>query len=188
MSFIVANITLADFKAQFVRDFLYLPIYNNTTIYKLNNVVFYLDIFYKCIVATSVGILPTDINNWVVITDDKNNYILDEDITRAFLEAEVNFNPAIFEDERFCKLAYLYLTAHYMVTDIRSGGVDSQGNFSMNSRSVGSVSENYDIPSWVSSNPFLSFFATTYYGIKYVTLAVPRTIGRAGLVPGKTTA
>jgi hypothetical protein len=57
----------------------------------------------------------------------------------------------------------------------------------MTSKSVGSVSQGYSIPTWLSSNPALSAYTTTGYGIKYATLIQPYLCGQIILSKGKVT-
>ncbi len=185
----VSLIITDDFKNKFFRGFDYIPTYDETTVYNTNDIVFYQEKFYKCIVDNTTAILPTDINNWEITTGNKQDYILNEDIENAFIEAQANFNQSLYTKEEFCENAYLYLTAHYLVNDIRNGtGLNSTGGLMSTSRSVGSVSESYTIPAWMQNNPLLSFYTTTYYGVKYINLTRSQAIGRMGIVFGKTTA
>ena len=117
-------------------------------------------------------------------------YVTDADIEKAFIEAKANFNVALFSSVDTLKISYLYLTAHYLVTDfqIAAGGLNSVGYNQVSSRSVGSVSEGYDIPDWVKNNPVLGAYATTRYGQKYLSLIRPLLIGGVGLSFGATTA
>lgn len=115
--------------------------------------------------------------------------IADEDLSKAFDEAKINFNPALWSTQGELKIALLYAVAHYLVIDIQMSkeGVDSSGGFPVNSRSVGSISESYQIPNWVSSSPYLSMFASTKYGLKYCSLLRPRLVGNVQVFAGLTT-
>jgi hypothetical protein len=116
-------------------------------------------------------------------------YIMDADITRAFSEATMNFNPSIWPTDEALKIAYLYLTAHYMVNDLQSAeqGTGSSGNFPVSSRGVGPISESYAIPEWMMRDPNIAYFATTRYGQKYLSLVKPLLIGNAVVYEGATT-
>jgi len=118
-------------------------------------------------------------------TSDK---IMDADISRAFSEAKANFNQSLFSDDDILKLAYLYLTAHYMVLDLRTSmsGIAGGGEFSVASKSAGSISESYAIPAAYIDNPLLSYFAKTGYGQKYLSIVMPRLVGNIGAVGGWT--
>jgi hypothetical protein len=116
-------------------------------------------------------------------------FVTDADINKAFLEAKANFNDSLFSSDDTLKLCYLYLTAHYLVTDfqIAAGGLNSVGYNQVASRAVGSVSESYQIPDWAVNNPVLSAYGTTRYGQKYLSLIRPLLIGNVGLAIGYTT-
>jgi hypothetical protein len=49
------------------------------------------------------------------------------------------------------------------------------------------VSESYTIPTWVSEDPVLGAFATTRYGLKYISLLKPLLIGNVQVYEGATT-
>ena len=141
------QITIADFKAHFTRDF---PYYEN------------------------IGC--------------EKDYVLDADITKAFTEAKANFNVDLFSNDDTLKFCYLYLTAHYLVSDFQAGGLNSVGYNLVSGRSVGSVSESYQIPDWIAKDPTLSQYWTTRYGQKYVSMIRPLLIGNVGISYGATTA
>lgn len=124
----------------------------------------------------------------VIGTDEELEYILDEDITNAFTQAKCNFNENIFSDDGCCKLAYLYLSAHYLSHDMKTAqnGINSTGAQNVASRSVGSVSESYSIPEEYQKDPYLNFFTTTGYGIKYLSLVMPLIRGNVYAVQGAT--
>lgn len=115
--------------------------------------------------------------------------VTDADIEKAFGEAGFNFNEGLFSTQDQLKVAFLYLSAHYLCTDIQmaSEGLNSQSAFPVNSRSVGSVSESYQVPDWVTQSPVLSAYATTRYGLKYLSLVRPRLIGAMSVSLGATT-
>lgn len=86
-------------------------------------------------------------------------------------------------------LAYLYLTAHYLVLDIDTAfqGVNGKGSSIAISRSVGNVSESYSVPKIYADNPYIEYFYKTPYGQKYISLAINKTIGNINVVEGGTT-
>lgn len=112
----------------------------------------------------------------------------EKEINRAFMEARFNFNQAILGDDEGIRLAYYYITAHYLVMDARavSGGAGATGSFPVSSRSVGSVSESYDIPQAYKDSPTLSYYTSTPYGMKYLSLIYPLLVGNVGVVCGRT--
>jgi hypothetical protein len=119
---------------------------------------------------------------------DLDKYVFNFDIEKAFGEAKHILNQALFGSDADIRIGYLYLTAHYLVNDLRTAqaGVNSTGSFPVSSRSVGSVSEAYQIPDMYKDSPQLAFFSTTQYGMKYLSLVLPRLIGNVGVVAGWT--
>lgn len=184
------TVTTQDFKDHFYRDFNYQAVlWNNTDTYNTDDIVYYTitRLYYKALNNALVGILPTDTNNWVNTPD--SNYVLDEDITKAFDEACLIFNESLFgESEDAKKLAYLYLTAHYLVIDLNTAknSSDLGSTGSIASRSVGNVSESYNIPKWMTDNETLAPLSQTAYGRKYYSLVKPRLIAPTFIVQGKT--
>lgn len=190
----LSTITVADFKAQFRRDFPYLPTYDNTKLYNVGARVYYptTELFYDCKVNGTTGILPTVTNNWTELAttaDSTDNYVSDDDITRAMAEAGVNFNQAMWGDDATIELAYLYLTANYLVNDLKAanGGVAASPVFNVSSRTVGNVSESYAIPQRYLDNPSFAYLATSPYGLKYLSLMIPRMVGNVAAICGATT-
>lgn len=123
--------------------------------------------------------------------DDPNNqeFVRDVDIQIAFDQAKVNFNNGIWDTLDSAKLAYLFLTAHYLCMDLRmaQSGLASSGAFTMSSKSVGDVSASYAIPEAFLNSPILNYLTSTEFGLKYLSLIYPRTIGSASVVLGATT-
>lgn len=120
---------------------------------------------------------------------DSTNYVTDEDIEKAFLQAQANFNTDLFSSDNILKISYLHLVAHYLVVDFQMSaqGLQSVGYNPVTSRSVGSVSESYQLPEWISKGSFLAEYTTTRYGQKYLSLIRPLMIGNVGLAAGYTT-
>lgn len=120
---------------------------------------------------------------------DNKEYIRDVDIQVAFQQAKVNFNSSIWSDYDSAKIAYLFLTAHYLCMDMRmaQSGLASSGAFTMSSKSVGDVSASYAIPQAYLDSPALNYLTSTEFGLKYLSLLYPRTIGSVNVVLGTTT-
>lgn len=182
------EITTDDFKNLFIRDFPYLPVYVEGKAYFKDDEVYYTPNFYKSLTDGNTT-LPTDITNWVLVNDSVDNYIQDSDIMRAFKEAKVNFNAGLFSDEETIKMVFLYLSAHYLVIDLNNAmnplGMGFMG-FTQ-SKSVGSVSQSFALPDFVTRNAALSQYMQTGYGAKYVSLIYPYLIGNVVLIKGRTT-
>jgi len=212
----LSTISADDFKDLFYRDFAYLPEYDNTKTYFLGDIVYYSDTgnFYKVTTIPSTsdfdsgdfdsgdfdtvasansitGILPTNTAVWTVTNEDSTlNYVLDADITRAQAEAEMQLNQSLFSQDSHITLAYNYLTAHYLVNDLRAakGGLNSKPNFIVSSKTAGSVSESYAIPDAFKSDPIVQFYSQTAYGNKYLSMVLPRMVGNVVAVAGATQA
>lgn len=114
--------------------------------------------------------------------------ITDLDLLKAFAEASMNFNPALFATEQDQKLGFLYLAAHYLVIDIQNSSQGINGKYEgiMSSKSVGSVSAGYTIPDWVMASPIYSLLSQSKYGMKYLSLIIPQLIGNISVVKGAT--
>ena len=110
-----------------------------------------------------------------------------QDIQKAFAEAMFVYNRQLFSDSEY-KIAFLYLAAHYLVIDLKNSSTGLKGAFSglMSSKSVGSVSVGYSLPTWVMENPLYSLIAQTPYGAKYLSLAIARCVGNMAVVKGCT--
>ncbi len=182
------EVTTDDFKNLFTRDFPYLPVYVEGKAYFKDDEVYYTPNFYKSLTDGNTT-LPTDTTNWSLVNDSVDNYIQDSDILRAFNEAKVNFNAALFGDDDTVKMVFLYLAAHYLVIDLNNAmnplGLGFMGL--VQSKSVGSVSESYALPQWMLNNAILSQYAITGYGRKYLSLIQPYLVGNIIFCPGRTT-
>ncbi len=119
---------------------------------------------------------------------DPATSILDADINKAIVEAGVNFNSALWPTQALFTMAYLYLTAHYLVMDLRASSQGIAGSYSWmtSSKSVGSVSESFTIPQKILDNPYLAMISKTNYGAKYLSLALPQLAGQVFAVCGRT--
>lgn len=186
MEKIIDIITVDDFKKQFPRFTpMYLPVYIVGKTYFKDEIVYFNESFYICIVDNTTE-LPTNAEAWAITNQSVLNYTQDEDIVNAFNEAYVNFNQGLFPDIATAKLVFLYLTAHYLTVDFNN----ALGNNNIGiqtSKSVGSVSVGYTIPQWLTQSAGLSMYATTGYGVKYASLIRPYLIGFIYLAKGATT-
>lgn len=117
--------------------------------------------------------------NVTLETCNASKYVFDADIEKAFKEAQASFNVSLFPSDEAIEIGYLYISAHYLVTDLRRSvqGLNSFSESQVSSRSVGSVSESYAIPQEFINDPRFAFFMTTGYGQKYITLILPLLVG-----------
>lgn len=172
------TITISEFKVLFSRDFPYVPYWVYGKTYFTGDIVFSQDNFYKSLKDNNTDALNVA-TSWEVTNENIENYIQDSDISRAFVEARMNFNPALFPKCDECRMAFCYLAAHYLVIDLNNAlNPFSLGGFGLtNSKSVGSVSESYAIPQWVMNDKNLGLYAQTGYGRKYLSLIIPKLHG-----------
>lgn len=119
---------------------------------------------------------------------DPNTSVLDSDVSNAFVFTNVNFNPALFCDQTTYALAYNLLSAHYLVTNLRSSsqGINGQYNFLQASKGVGSVNEAFNIPERILANPYWSMLTKTNYGATYLQILLPQLTGQVFNVYGTT--
>lgn len=106
--------------------------------------------------------------------------VIDQDIAKAFQQANVNINQGLFPDQATYTMAYLYLSAHYLVFDLRmsSQGLNGQYSFLEQSKSVGQVSQSFAIPQRILDDPYFSMLTQTNYGAKYLQLILPQLAGQ----------
>lgn len=182
-------ITVSEFKEWFSRDFPYLPEYESGKTYFIGDIVYVAPNFYESIVNNNTSSV-TDTQKWKVIKESEDSYITDSDIEKAINEANLSFNKDLFEDCESKKMGLMYLTAYYLVVDIKNGsaGVSSNGYAAFtSSKSVGNVSEGFGIPAWVSNNPMYSIYLDNGYGKKYLSFIIPRINGWFYMAEGSTT-
>ncbi len=119
---------------------------------------------------------------------DPNNSVTPTDIANAFAKTNVNINPAIFPDQASYNLGYLYLSAHYLVLALRasSQGINGQWNWAQAGKSVGAVSETFQIPQRMIDNPELMYLTKTNYGVEYLIMILPVLTGQMFAVYGGT--
>ena len=179
------NPTVEDFKQQFPRfSPMYIPVYTEGMYFE-GDIVYYNNLFYRCI-TTDTTTNPTNYTDWELCNDSVLNYTQDSDILEAFEEAKINFNEGLFPDDATALKVFLFLAAHYLTVDFNNALGNNQIGI-VTSKSVGSVSEGYTIPSWLLNNPTLSMYSTTGYGIKYASLIKPYITGNVFIVRGRTT-
>lgn len=114
--------------------------------------------------------------------------VMDSDIAKAIDEAGINFNPSFWDTQAAFNMGYLYLTAHYMVMDLRASSQGIAGSYTWltNSKAVGNVSEGFTIPQKIQDIPSLAMLSKTTYGAKYLSLILPQLIGQCFSASGAT--
>lgn len=111
---------------------------------------------------------------------DPNTCVLNSDISKAFGQTGFNINPGLFCNQANYTIGYLFLSAHYLVVDLRmsSQGMNGQYSFLEQSKSVGSVNQSFAIPQRILDNPYISMLMKTNYGAKYIELILPQLCGQ----------
>lgn len=189
----VTTITVAQFEAQFSRNFPFLDAitYDPTKTYFSGQKVYYPTNggFYVAQQQVVPGTLPTTgTPNWCNASDDTDNYVSPTDISNAFVEAQAVFNQALYSTDPIITLAYLYLTAHYLAYDLRAAaaGIMAGASFPVQSKGAGSVNEAYAIPEAYTESPILAQYTSTAYGMKYLSMTLPSLVGNVMSVYGGT--
>lgn len=121
---------------------------------------------------------------------DPNQGVTDGDITRAFTDVNSVIDPCLFGDQASYTNAYLLLTAHFLVTNIRMSSQGLAGgpfSFLEQSSGAGAVSRGFAVPPRVLENPVFAAYCSTQYGARYlVTYVLPNAAGQMFSVQGTT--
>ncbi len=121
-------------------------------------------------------------------TDISKN-VLDQDIQSAINDVGFNFNSGLFATQSNYSTGFLLLAAHFLVINLRasSQGIAGQYSWLEGSKSVGSVSESFNIPQRILDNPEFAMLSKTFYGAKYLFLILPLLTGNIFITHGRTT-
>jgi hypothetical protein len=181
------DLTTEDFKSYFYKgEFVYSSIWDNETVYNSGDIVFYKGDNWKSLIEDNVNNQPSFVNEDIWELLNNSLHVMDEDIEKAFLQASGNFNKKLFaNDEDVGKMAFLMLTAHYIIQDYNMLTGNSQVGI-MTSKGVGGVSASYGIPEAYLKNPLYNYLSNTPYGLKYLSYICNRSIGNVFIVKGKT--
>lgn len=174
MENIFETVTIEQFKAYFYRDFPFLPLYDITKTYWIDDIVFEDDIFYKSLIDNNTEEL-TNTDAWQPVKGNVFDYVTDCDIEKAKTQAIVNANARFGDTDQERINIYMHLIAYYLVVDLRNSSTGINGSYQgpTQSKSVGDVSESYAIPTWLTNSPMYSMFAQNGYGLKYLSLIAP---------------
>lgn len=114
--------------------------------------------------------------------------VTDADIVKAYGQTNMGISAELWGTQPEYTIAYLLLAAHWLVIDLRmsSQGVSGTYSWITTNKSVGNVSEGYQVPQEILDNPTLSMLSKTNYGAKYLELMLPRLVGSGFLVAGST--
>lgn len=181
----VEKLTTEDFKQLFARNFPYLPYYDPTKVYFKDDVVYAEPNFYMSLIDENSADL-SDTDSWKVVKEEVTDYVSDDDIGRAWREAQAAYNPTLIGDCQANATTFLYLVAFYLAYDLQLASTGAYGQIAFPARDVrvGSVSEGYYVPEVYMNDPILGFYARNGFGLKYLSLVYLHTIGNVGVVPG----
>jgi hypothetical protein len=114
--------------------------------------------------------------------------VTDADITRALSESAVSINPDLFSTQDPYTTAFLLLSAHNLVINLKDvgAGCSGQAQWLTQSKGAGSVSESFAIPQDILSNPYFAWLSKTAYGNKYLMMVFPLLSGQMFIVEGAT--
>jgi hypothetical protein len=121
---------------------------------------------------------------------DINNCVTQQDIANAFVMVNASINQSMWPDQGTYNLGYLLLAAHFMVIALRasSQGINGQWGWAQNNKSVGAISEGFEIPERIKNNPDFMQYYKTNYGAQYLNLLWPQLSGQVFSVSGYTKA
>jgi len=119
---------------------------------------------------------------YVALGGDNTNpeRVTDFDIARAFNAAEsFNMTRNLSGSQAAFTYAYDLLAAHYLCESLQASGTGLGGKaeWLTNSKTVGNVSESYQIPPRVLNSPFLSKLSRTTYGAQFLELFSVQLVG-----------
>ena len=123
-----------------------------------------------------------------------NSLVLSQNATATQLQAQLTVGgPSGFSVSE-AQLAYLYLTAHFLVLNLQNAGglgapspflgQASSGGGVVAQKTVGGVSVAYTFPDFVVNSRILSQFLKTGYGQMYLQMVTPKIPARRVMVVG----
>jgi hypothetical protein len=119
--------------------------------------------------------------------DDTNlERVTDDDINGALLDASFNTNPGLFANQQQYSRAFLYLTAHQLVSKMLMAveGLGSQYEWLTKSKQVGDVHQAFEVPTQLlEDTPWLADISKTRYGAMYLQIVGPLLIGNVHVAP-----
>lgn len=116
--------------------------------------------------------------------------VTNADINVALDDAGAFINVDLFGTQASYTKGFLFLSAHFLVMNLRAASQGTAGNYNwlQVGKSVGSVSENFQVPERIMANPELAMLSKTYYGSKFLFFILPQLSGQMFTVCGDTLA
>lgn len=114
--------------------------------------------------------------------------VMNQDIRKALIEATCFVNKDLFCTTGSYNQGVLLLAAHFLAMNLRASSQGISGSFPwmQTSKSVGSVSESYQIPQWIMDNPEWAMLTKTNYGAQFLFMVLPSLSGQVFTVLGRT--
>lgn len=106
--------------------------------------------------------------------------VTDYDIANAFTAAgQFNTSQNLFSSQSGYSYATNLLAAHYLCLTVAAGstGLFGKAEWLTRTKTVGNVSETYEIPPRILNSPYLSKLSKTTYGAQFLELMSPQLIG-----------
>lgn len=121
--------------------------------------------------------------------DSDLNKVTDSDISVAIATtATFDINQDLFADQSSFTTAFLYFAAHQLCERLlmSAAGIQSQYSWLTTAKSVGDVSESFQIPPRVLEDPFMAAMSKTRYGVMFLRMMSPLMVGHTFAVPRVT--
>ena len=113
--------------------------------------------------------------------DDTNeDKVTDRDIINAFNATQnFNFSQTLFGSQAAYTFAFNLLAAHYLCETLQNAmaGISGKAEWITQAKTVGNVTESYNIPDRIMRSPYLSKLSKTTYGAQFLELVSPQLIG-----------
>lgn len=122
-------------------------------------------------------------------SDNPEDGVTINDINKAIDMVCCRVNRSLFCSDSDYKIGFMFLTAHFLVTNLRNSSAGLSGKFAFieQSKSVGSVSVANMIPQGMQDDMMYQFYAQTTYGMRYLEMILPASRGAIFAVAGATT-
>ncbi len=120
------------------------------------------------------------------------DYVQPQDVSNAIALAQINFSPRPFSQSPNGGQAFTvfyYLAAFFLVENLKnsSKGIAAQANFPLTGIGAGGVNVSMEVPEQFKKSPTYSMYCRNAYGLQYLQLVYPYTVGGAAVVAGTTT-
>lgn len=117
---------------------------------------------------------------------DENRWaVYDSLILKSIEDAIEKFNLGIFSIDNYLR-PLLYLSAHYLVVNLRESGQGESGIFAWATESIGGeLGTSFTVPEQYKK-PAFAFYITTPYGVRYIDTVYPYTVGNMFAIQGRS--